>query len=318
MKFNNIKNMALALSALVVLSGCGSDDSSSEVTDMEEEHHAEKAYFVMGTNGAIYSFEDEDGEITFKDSTLVSSAGCEVGKSGMSATEEGVLVYSNSTLYLIDSHGDGASHVHSDWALSETPLIGKNFDMMVGIKNAEGTHYESSKKALFFYGASSNDHYAFDTQTAALTNLNSGDTGLEEFKIENNESGRLFVWIDNKGDDNTSNDEDKVLMFKDTYSFSDDGNATYNDFYYLGHFHGESELAAHTNEEFDPTRIGAVADDAKAKALVRLNTYLKEQDTLKNILAARSELDATSICDFYTVTHNDDDYEEDHDHEDEE
>ncbi len=165
-------------------------------------------------------------------------------------------------------------------------------------ESSEALELESAKKALFFYGASTNDHYSFDTETQALTDLNSDTEALHEFKMDANDDGRLFVWIDNKGDTNSSNDEDKVLMFDSDYSFADDGDATWEDFHYLGHYH-DDDLAAHTNEEFD------VTSGSKYDAMVRLNIYLQEQETLKTLLAAQPEITSagTTICDHYTVTH---------------
>ncbi|MEA2072859.1 MAG: hypothetical protein U9O86_04680 [Campylobacterota bacterium] len=220
MKFNNIKNMALTLSALVVLSGCGSDDSDAGTQESAKE-------------------------------------------------------------------------------------------------------LESAKAALFFYGADQNDHYALDTETLALTNLNgnTGDEDLENFNLENNESGRLFVWRDDAGDSDEANDEDKVVMFDSTYSFADDGNATYEDFFYLGHYHaeehdeeGEEEhedeheeghLAAHSNEEFNPanTELNTTVRAAREAGLARLNAYLQKQKTLKENLDSNLSAvsGASDLCNFYSV-----------------
>lgn len=210
MKFNNIKNMALALSALVVLSGCGSDDS---------------------------------GDTGTQDTTV---------------------------------------------------------------------ELESAKASLFFYGSESNEHYALSTETLSLTNLNDKADELENFYLENNESGRLFVWRDDLGDSNESNDEDKVVMFDSSYSFAANGNATYENFFYLGHFHIEVEdgvehehLAAHTNEEFNPnnSELNTTVKTARAAGLARLNTYLEKQNTLKENL--KSNLNtvkgASTLCNFYSV-----------------
>ena len=157
---------------------------------------------------------------------------------------------------------------------------------------------ESAKQALFFYGSTTNDHYVFNTETQTLTNLNSGVAGLENFMMQDTDNGRLFAWVDNQGDTNASNDEDKVIMFESSYSFASDGNATSANFHYLAHYHDE-DLDAHTNEEFNVTS----AD--KVTTLQRLNQYMSEQETLKATLASQAEIlnAGTTICDFYTVRH---------------
>ncbi len=186
---------------------------------------------------------------------------------------------------------------------------------------------ESAKKALFLYGTSTNDHLAFDTQTQELTELNTyvDDHNETNFKIENKESGWLFVWVDDKGDDNASNDEDKVIMFDANYSYSEDGNATWEDFYYLGHYHEHAheeeteeehedeheehlELAAHTNEEFDDDNVSS----PKYLAIQRLNSYLQMQDELKETLknSLQEQEPATEVCNFYAMKHAEDEHVE--------
>ena len=170
---------------------------------------------------------------------------------------------------------------------------------------------ESDGKALLFYSASTNDHYAFEVDSQEVLNLNSATNSegedISNFNMAANEQGRLFIWIDNKGDANVSNDEGKVVMFKDTYSFSTDGNATWEDFYYLGHFHEEEEngethyhLAAHSNDEFNVTSGG------KFNAMIRLNTYLGEQDLLEQNLTATIPAAANGLCGFHTFESEDD------------
>jgi hypothetical protein len=57
----------------------------------------------------------------------------------MSATTDGALVYlkNTATLYLMDSHGDARTHVHSSWDIAQLVGEGKSVDMMVGIKTVE-------------------------------------------------------------------------------------------------------------------------------------------------------------------------------------
>ncbi len=162
---------------------------------------------------------------------------------------------------------------------------------------------ESAKKVLYVYGASSNDHYAYFVESGRVENLN--DDNVTE--LQSSETGRLFYFRDNTtSDTNASNDVDKVIMFKSTYSFSNDGNATWEDFYYLDHLSGD-ERHPHDNDEFN------VTSGSKFNAMNRLNQYLADQEQLKNALEASisnesivgSGQAATEICDFYTVHHED-------------
>ncbi len=156
---------------------------------------------------------------------------------------------------------------------------------------------ESDGKTLIFYSASTNEQYAFNVDSESTTDLNA----ITNFTMNPNDAGRLFVWIDNKGDDNASNDEEKVLMFTQEYDFAHDGNATSEDFYYLGHFHSHTddhnmtsyELAAHDNDEFN------VTDGAKYNAMLRLNTYLAAQENLKTELTSLLPAQANGICMFH-------------------
>lgn len=166
----------------------------------------------------------------------------------------------------------------------------------------EDVHLESAKQVLYFYGASTNDHYAFDVTTDLLENLNDDNVTA----LESTDSGKLFYFRDDQGDDNASNDVDKALVFKSTYSFTDDGNATWEDFYYLDHL-SNGERHPHGNDEFNVTA------GSKYTSMIRLNEYLAEQEQLKNDLA-QSIADESivgvgqssqSICNFYTVIHAD-------------
>jgi len=165
---------------------------------------------------------------------------------------------------------------------------------------------ESDGKTLLFYSASTNDQYAFDVDSEKTTDLNGAADAqghdLTNFNMDPSEQGRLFVWVDNKGDTDPSNDEEKVVMFKSGYDIATDGNVTWEDFYYLGHYHGTTDdnnvttyyLAAHSNDEFN------VTDGAKYSAMLRLNAYLLEQENLKNELAALLPAQANGLCAFHT------------------
>ncbi|MFA7028247.1 MAG: hypothetical protein WC163_09775 [Sulfurovum sp.] len=164
---------------------------------------------------------------------------------------------------------------------------------------------ESDGKTLVFYNASTNEQNAYTADDGSVLNLQ-GATDAEgaditKFNMQADEKGKLFVWIDNKGDVNASNDEGKIVMFDQDYSYAPDNNATWEDFYYLGHFHkhedeGKTEyhLAAHSNDEFNVTSGG------KFNAMIRLNTYLAEQYELEQNLTYTIPEEANGLCGFHT------------------
>lgn len=171
------------------------------------------------------------------------------------------------------------------------------------VSKIEGSDLESAKQILYFYGASTNDHYAYDVTTNTLENLNEDNVTA----MASGDDGRLFYFRDNTtGDTNASNDVDKVLMFKPTYSFATDGNATWEDFYYLDHLH-DGGRHPHANDEFNVTAGG------KYESMIRLNEYFAEQEQLKSDLKASIADEAIvgagqtsqDLCDFYTVHHED-------------
>ncbi|HEO98104.1 MAG: hypothetical protein JW682_03555 [Campylobacterales bacterium] len=164
---------------------------------------------------------------------------------------------------------------------------------------------ESDGKTLVFYSASTNEQNAYTVDDGSVLNLQ-GATDEEgeditKFNMDAANHGKLFVWIDNKGDANASNDEGKIVMFDQDYSYAEDGNATWEDFYYLGHFHKhedegkvEYHLAAHSNDEFNVTA------GAKYTAMQRLNTYLAEQYALEQNLTNTIPHEANGLCGFHT------------------
>ena len=167
---------------------------------------------------------------------------------------------------------------------------------------------ELSGKSLVFYSTSTDEQYAYNVDAQTITNLqNATDAEGEDisnFNMDAANDGKMFIWIDNKGDSNASNDEEKVIMFNQDYSYADDGNATWEDFYYLGHYHAEEEdgethyhLAAHSNDEFN------VTSGAKFAAMNRLNAYLaSEAITEANLTTALNG--TTTLCGFKSVTND--------------
>ncbi len=185
----------------------------------------------------------------------------------------------------------------------------------------EGEHMveglELDGKSLFFYSSATNDHLAYDVDESTLVNLNNNsEDGYFNYNMNPTDNGKFLLWLDNKGDDNLSNDEQKILMLNQAYSYANDGNATYEDFYYLGHFHTELEedgdthyhLAAHANEEFDLSNVPAqdLATNPKYQALKRLNVYLAEQNLIKNNIQTTLDNLQTpaTLCGFESITND--------------
>ena len=163
-------------------------------------------------------------------------------------------------------------------------------------------HYDEDQRTLIFYSSTTNDHYAYNVEEKKLLDLNNKQAceyDISNFTVSSEEKGKPFIWLDNKGDDNISNDEQKVIMFKDSYSF--DRNITWEDFIYLGHFHSEEDehhLAAHTNSEFKDA-IGQ-----KLLALKRINLYIAEQNALKESFGSET------VCGVQTVYSHEEEHNE--------
>ena len=171
---------------------------------------------------------------------------------------------------------------------------------------ADPLELESDGKTLIFYSPSTNEQYAFDVDSEKILNLqdatDSEGEDISNFNMSASQKGKAFIWIDNKGDEDASNDEGKILMFKEGYSYASDGNASWEDFYYLGHFHSHEEengethygLAAHSNDEFD------VSSGGKYDAMSRLNQYMAEQNQLEQDLSALIPSAANGLCGIHT------------------
>ena len=175
---------------------------------------------------------------------------------------------------------------------------------------------ESAGKTLVFYNATTNEQNAYTVDDGSVLNLQGAtdedDNNITNFNMQSDEQGKFFVWIDNKGDANASNDEGKIIMFNQDYSYTPDNNATWEDFYYLGHFHSHTNddnetvnaLAAHSNDEFDVTSGG------KYNAMIRLNTYLAEQYALEQNLSTTlangtENTSSEELCGFHTLVNDD-------------
>jgi len=113
-------------------------------------------------------------------------------------------------------------------------------------------------------------------------------------------TGKLIVW-DHK---TPAGIDQKIVMLDDGFNINE-GNLTFNDFHYLGHFHEEDNVqvfAAHSNSEFDP----ATASSKKKGALVALNKHLLEQEEIKQEISEALP-SGEELCNFYVFAHEEHD-----------
>ena len=159
-------------------------------------------------------------------------------------------------------------------------------------------------KTIVFYDKASSSQYSYNTDTETYEDMNAKADANYNMT---GKTGRLFSWAD----ETPVGVDQKIVMFHDSYDFATDGNATFEDFHYLGHFHQEDNVkhfAAHSNLEFDP----ATSSDQKKGAMVRLNKSLAEREEIKKELT--DVLPAgESLCNFFVFEHEHD-HEEGGDH----
>lgn len=156
------------------------------------------------------------------------------------------------------------------------------------------------EKLFFFYNQLSQAQMTYDTETSESGDLNSDPES--NFYMYDKEAGRLLYFPDEYQEGEV---DEKVVMLKASYDYAVDGNLTYEDFIYLGHFHDE-ELAAHSADEFAPENI----NDAKTAALLRLNRYLAEQEEIKEEIKEAVEAEGESLCNFFVPEHHHEDEHE--------
>ncbi len=150
-------------------------------------------------------------------------------------------------------------------------------------------------KTLIFYDAKSSKQYSYDTETERSTQMNVAE---KNYDMEG-KSGNIFTWFDPT--DGTKIDQ-KIIMFKDTYDYSVDGNVTYDDFHYLGHFHTEDNaqvFAAHSASEFDPDNN---ASTKKLAALKRLSKTFAERALQKEKILGVLPADKV-LCNYFKIEH---------------
>ncbi|CAA6819966.1 MAG: Unknown protein [uncultured Sulfurovum sp.] len=162
-------------------------------------------------------------------------------------------------------------------------------------------------KILIFFDNATSDQYLYDTTADTNTNMN---TDVNKTYNMTDKTGKLIRW----DHETTTGVDQKIVMINDDFNINE-GNLTYNDFHYLGHFHEEDNVhvfASHSNSEFDPT----VSSDAKKATLVSLNTHLLEQEAIKQEIATTLADAGEELCNFYVLEHEEEDAatetEEDH------
>lgn len=159
-------------------------------------------------------------------------------------------------------------------------------------------------KTLIFFDNESSKQYLYDTTKDTNTDMNAEANATYNMT---DKTGRLIVW----NHETAAGIDQKIVMLNDDFNINE-GNLTYNDFHYLGHFHEEDNehvFAAHANSEFDPT----VSSDAKKAALVALNKHLLEQEEVKQEIAEALP-SGEELCNFYVFAHEEHEEEEDADH----
>ena len=152
-------------------------------------------------------------------------------------------------------------------------------------------------KALIFFDNATSNQYLYDTTADTNTNMNTDANATYNMT---DQTGKLIRW----DHETTSGVDQKIVMINDDFNINE-GNLTYNDFHYLGHFHEEDNVnvfASHSNSEFDPT----VSSDAKKATLVSLNTHLLEQEEIKQEIA-QALPSGEELCNFYAFEHEDHD-----------
>ena len=168
----------------------------------------------------------------------------------------------------------------------------------------DGTHTGSSTQidlpdgnVLIFFDNNSSAQYLYDTDSETYEDMNI-ETANYDMTVKH---GKLIVW-----NHHTTTGVDPKIVMLDEYFDISDGNLTYTDFHYLGHFHEENNekfFAAHSADEFDPE----VASDNKLAALNALNAHLIEQEEIREEISEALQLETEgneTLCNFFVFEHD--------------
>ncbi|CAA6820576.1 MAG: Unknown protein [uncultured Sulfurovum sp.] len=153
------------------------------------------------------------------------------------------------------------------------------------------------EKTFIFFDNESSDQYLYNTTSDTNMDMNTDENATYNMT---GKTGKLIRW----DHETTAGVDQKIVMLN--YDFDiNNGDLTYNDFKYLGHFHEEDNVnvfASHSNEEFDP----AISSDAKKATLISLNTHLREQEEIKKEIAEAIP-STEELCNFYAFEHDHED-----------
>lgn len=165
--------------------------------------------------------------------------------------------------------------------------------------------------ALIMFDNVTGDQYSFDTEHEAFEEMNIEGENYDM----TGKNGKLVVWTDHMEVDGGETEEKKVVMLNDIdYNILNDGNVSYENIHYLGHFH-DDDFAAHSADEFDPAvETNATILAKKQAALDSLSAHLLEQEVIREELEeALSNVNATGdLCNFILLGEHEEHEEEAH------
>lgn len=113
-------------------------------TSMHEDEH-EAPHYALSSSGKVFVFEEHNATLELKQSGLILDGvyECTEGESGMSATADGLFIFSKltQTLYLVDAHGLDF-HVHGSWKLNELLPSSVEATQMIGFGGSDEHEHE--------------------------------------------------------------------------------------------------------------------------------------------------------------------------------
>jgi len=157
-------------------------------------------------------------------------------------------------------------------------------------------------KTLIIFDNASSKQYMYNTDTDSYEDMN---VAGENYDMTG-KNGKLITWNQVMED----GVDQKIVMVDENFDITD-GNLTYEDLHYLGHFHEENNVpvfAAHSGDEFDP----AVASEQKLAAIKSLNMHLIVQNEIKEEITEALPSGET-LCNYFVLGHEEHEEEgEDH------
>jgi len=147
-------------------------------------------------------------------------------------------------------------------------------------------------KTLIFFDNASSKQYLYNTDTDSPEDMN---VAGENYDMTG-KNGKLITW----NQVIATGVDQKIVMVDESFDITD-GNLTYEDLHYLGHFHEENNVAvfaAHSGDEFDP----AVASTKKLGAIKAFNMHMKEQNEIKEEITEALPSGET-LCNYFVLGH---------------